>query len=532
MKALLLLNLMSFICFFGLRAQTTNSIADGQTVNKREYSSVSHKDSLQSKDNTSAFAQHELPNSSDRKVVLSEDFQKDKAIVQYLQDRLNRLRYIHVFFAIFLCMSVYLILSNRKIRRKNKQIEQAYAQLNHLNTNLESIVDARTQELQLALQKAEESDRLKSAFLANMSHEIRTPLNGLLGFARLLDDDNLPSHIRKQYIDIMSLRGNNLTRVINDIISLSQIEVGQLEIKKAPVNINKMLASIFTYFDNKEISSRKAGVKLNLVRTLSDSKSNIVTDPIRLEQILFNLIDNAFKFTDNGSVEFGYQLESSNNLKFFVKDTGLGIPKEKHNKMFTRFNRFDSPYISSGSGPGLGLSICKGLVELLDGKIWFESTSNQGSTFYFTIPYVTANQEVDSTHLFLTGKIDFSGKVILVVEDDLISYQLVEALLKDTNARLIHVKNGEDAVDVCQFSNNIDLVIMDMRLPFLNGYEATSRIKKINPKLTVIAQTANVLSDDRAKCMGIGCSDYIAKPIDPDEFLRTIANHLLNSVTS
>jgi signal transduction histidine kinase/CheY-like chemotaxis protein len=427
---------------------------------------------------------------------------------------------------------VYSIANNRKIRKKNKQIERVNAELNHLNAHLESIVDARTQELQLALKKAEESDRLKSAFLANMSHEVRTPLNGLLGFARLLDDDNLPSNIRKQYIEIMQLRGSNLTRIINDIISISQIEVGQLEIKKSPTNINRLLASLFTIFDTKEMSRRKDGIKLNLVRTLSDSRSNIITDPIRLEQILFNIIDNAFKFTDEGTVEFGYQMDSNKSLKFFVKDTGSGIPVEQQSKIFTRFNRFDNPYISSASGSGLGLSICKGLVELLDGTIWFESVPEKGTTFYFTIPYITAGETAETSQHFSPGKVDFSGKVILVVEDDLISYQLVEALLKDTNVKLIHVKNGEDAVEICQFMDCIDLVIMDMRLPFLNGYEATSRIKKINPKLTIIAQTANVLSDDRARCLSIGCSDYIAKPIDPDEFMRTIASHLLDAVAN
>jgi CheY-like chemotaxis protein len=305
-----------------------------------------------------------------------------------------------------------------------------------------------------------------------------------------------------------------------------------MEVKKTAVNVNKLLTNLFTLFDTKEVSPRREGVKLNLIRSLSDTRSVIITDPIRLEQILFNLIDNALKFTFKGEVEFGYQQEGGKLLKFFVRDTGVGIPHEMQSKMFTRFNRDDNPYISSASGNGLGLSIAKGLVELLEGKIWFDTTLGEGTTFYFTNPYCVPNETAIEQENSKIESFDFSDKVILVVEDDLISFQLIEALLKDTRAKLIHAKNGEDAVEICQLVKDIDLVVMDMRLPFLNGYEATSRIKKINPGLTVIAQTANVLSDDRAKCISIGCSDYIPKPIDPDEFLRTIAQHLHDSVSN
>lgn len=454
----------------------------------------------------------------------------------FLEARLQRLQMIHVFLVISSSIAIFLliynILTKRKVRRKNREIEQANADLNHLNLNLESIVEARTKELEQALSKSQESDRLKTAFLANMSHEVRTPLNGLLGFARLLDDDTLPSHIRKQYIEIMLLRGNSLTRIINDIISIAQIESGQLEIRHAPVNINQLLASLFTLFDTREISPKREGVTLSYSRSLNDSRCTVTTDPIRLEQVLFNLIDNALKFTYKGSVEFGYKLEEGNLLKFFIKDTGVGIPLEIRSRMFTRFNRDNNPYLSSVSGTGLGLSISKGLVELIGGKIWYESTLDEGTTFYFTIPYNAPSLEQSVKDLENYSLTDFSGKVILVVEDDLISYQLIEAILKGTNARLIHVKNGEDAIDVCQMVKDIDLVIMDMRLPFLNGYEATSRIKSINPSLPIIAQTANVLSDDKAKCLKIGCCDYIPKPIDPDEFLRTVATHLHDAVSN
>jgi CheY-like chemotaxis protein len=228
-------------------------------------------------------------------------------------------------------------------------------------------------------------------------------------------------------------------------------------------------------------------------------------------------------------VEFGYLIENDHVLKFFVKDTGLGIADEIQSGIFSRYNKNNQRFSYASSGTGLGLPICKGLVSLLNGNIWFESKENEGTTFFFTIPYT---QSKSNSKAFISRSsisslsLDFSDKVILIVEDDLISYQFIEALLQGTDAKFIHAKNGEDAIEICKIMPNIDLVIMDMRLPFIDGYEATKEIKAMKPNITIIAQTANVMSDDRTKCLSVGCDDYLSKPLDPDEFLRSVAHYL------
>jgi CheY-like chemotaxis protein len=362
-----------------------------------------------------------------------------------------------------------------------------------------------------------------------MSHEIRTPLNGILGFARFLSDETLNPSTRKQYLEVINRRGKALLQIVNDLINISLIDAGQVEIKAEPFNLNQLLFDLYTIFNSESNEKKKPNVVLKLNLSVNDSRSNIISDASRIEQILTNLIDNSLKFTHSGFVEFGYTIEKNDTIKFFVKDTGIGIPPNMREKVFCRFNRDENSTPYHTSGTGLGLPITKGLVSLLDGEIWFDSQIDLGTNFYFTIPYQKSesiNDPYTSKSSISTQNLNFENKKILVVEDDLISYQFVEALLKGTNAKIIHAKNGEDAIEICRLVPDIDLVIMDMRLPFIDGYEATTQIKKQNPKLRVIAQTANVLSDDRSKCLKAGCDDYIPKPLDPDEFLRLIAHYI------
>ncbi len=429
-------------------------------------------------------------------------------------------------FLLMLAISFQLI---RKYKAKSKALFDANKKLNHINTHLESIVQNRTRDLVAMLKKAKESDKLKSTFLANMSHEIRTPLNGILGFARFLSDETLSPSTRKQYLEVINRRGKALLQIVNDLINISLIDAGQVEIKAEPFNLNQLLFDLYTIFNSESNEKKKPNVVLKLNLSVNDSRSNIISDASRIEQILTNLIDNSLKFTHSGSVEFGYTIEKNDTIKFFVKDTGIGIPPNMREKVFCRFNRDENSTPYHTSGTGLGLPITKGLVSLLDGEIWFDSQIDLGTNFYFTIPYQKSESIDDpytSKSSISTQNLNFEYKKILVVEDDLISYQFVEALLKGTNAKIIHAKNGEDAIEICHLVPDIDLVIMDMRLPFIDGYEATTQIKKQNPKLRVIAQTANVLSDDRSKCLEAGCDDYIPKPLDPDEFLRLIAHYI------
>jgi signal transduction histidine kinase/CheY-like chemotaxis protein/Tfp pilus assembly protein PilF len=446
----------------------------------------------------------------------------------------NQYTQIALFSLSFLLLAMLIVSTSflRRYRQKNRENARINADLNHINNHLELIVDNRTRDLLSTLKRAQQSDLLKSAFLANMSHEIRTPLNGILGFTRLLSDNTLPEQTRKEYLNIIDKRGKSLLQIINDIINISLIDSGQVEVKNITFNLNKLLLEIYSIFNSENFDKKKDNVEIKLQLSLSDSRCNIIADPLRIEQILVNLIDNALKYTNNGVVEFGYQIGEKNQIVFFVKDTGVGIPDSKRDKVFNRFNREIEGFARNTSGTGLGLPICKGLVTLLKGNIWFDSKEFEGSAFYFSIPYNSADSEVDShtSRSFATAQnLDFSKKVILVVEDDLISYQFIEALLTDTEAKLIHAKNGEDAIEICKIAD-LDLVIMDMRLPFTTGYEATAKIKTLKPNLTVIAQTANVMSEDKAKCFEVGCDAFIPKPIDPDEFIRLVAHYINNPV--
>ena len=429
--------------------------------------------------------------------------------------------------ALLLILLIASLLFILRYKRKRAELEKVNTELNHINSHLETIVETRTQDLLETLKKAQQSDKQKSAFLANMSHEIRTPLNGILGFSKLLTDDSLSKSERNQFVGLINRRGRNLLHIVNDIINISLIDAGQVEPQKISFNLNQIMYDLQAMFTSADYDKRKASVNLKMSLALSDSRSVIISDPNRIEQIITNLVDNAFKFTNIGEVEYGYSVLPSNTIRFFVRDTGSGIPDEKKNMVFKRFNRTDEELAQGYSATGLGLPICKGLVDLLNGKIWFETRLNVGTTFYFTIPFLPGQTESKSyISRSAVQNILFKGKVILVVEDDLISYQFIEALLKPTEAKLLHAKNGEDAIEIASIRTDIDLVIMDMRLPFIDGYEATTRIKTFNPELTVIAQTANAMSYDKDKCLSVGCDDYLSKPIDPDDLLRTIAFYI------
>ncbi|MHC1703723.1 MAG: tetratricopeptide repeat protein [Tenuifilaceae bacterium] len=416
----------------------------------------------------------------------------------------------------------------RNLRRSKKEIESFNLKLKTLNEELENNVEARTKELSDALARAEESDKLKSAFLTNMSHEIRTPMNGIIGFAKILEDETLPVDIRKRYVDIINRQGQNLLQIINDIISISKIESGQLTVKKSICNINVILSDLYTLFSSKKNLNQNINIELRVVKSLGDNNCYILSDPIRLEQILSNLIDNAYKFTNEGYIEFGYHVLGPRTIKFYVKDSGYGIPEDQFNRIFSRFYRYSHINQSLSSGTGLGLAISKGLTDLLGGELTVESKLGEGSVFNLKIPYIPIDSTLDKPKDIKTRAFDsnnWSEKMILVVEDDLISYLYLETLLAKSGVNLIHVKNGEDAIEVCQINDKIDMILMDMQLPFISGYETTHEIKSFRKNIPIIAQTANVMNNEREKCILAGCDDYISKPIDPDEFMLILTKY-------
>ena len=378
---------------------------------------------------------------------------------------------------------------------------------------------------------AEEADRLKSAFLANMSHEVRTPLNGILGLAQvMLKWKELTPKIRNN-IKMIADSGKLLLSLIEDILDVSKIEAEQLKIKILPFELNTLMEQLYSIFLAHPLYMQKGideqRIKLKFDK-LKEEDITILSDPKRLKQILINLISNALKFTQEGCVHFGCEI-TNNEVLFYVKDTGIGMSKDEIKKIFDRFIQVDSTLSRKYSGSGLGLAISKGLVALLGGKIWCESKVGKGSSFYFTVPYHSTNRLAvtnKTTRIKRNIDYDWSNYNVLIVEDDIINFKVVEAMLRRTNINIIHAVNGLEAVEKVCFNPQIDIILMDMHLPEMNGLEATAKILEINSTIPIIAQTANATLDDKDSCIGAGCVDYISKPIDMDILYTKISKYL------
>ncbi|MHC1703810.1 MAG: PAS domain S-box protein [Tenuifilaceae bacterium] len=396
-------------------------------------------------------------------------------------------------------------------RRKN---EQKLKKQNEEYLVLNQELQKANEELTKAKEKAEESDRLKSAFLANMSHEIRTPMNGILGFADLLKKPLLTGQQQQEYISIIEKSGARMLNIINDIIDISIIESGEIKVSISETNINEQIDYIQTFF---KLDLEKKGLTLRLNKSLPTNESKIQTDSEKLYAILTNLVKNAIKFTDEGFIELGY-CRKEDYLEFYIKDTGVGIPKERRHAIFERFIQADIDDKRAFQGAGLGLSITKAFVEMLGGKIWIESEEKKGTTFYFTIPYFydskkSVNNKVDFEY---HSTLNTDSLKILVAEDDETSDMFISLLLSKYNCELLHARNGVEAVQTCKNNPDIDLVMMDIKMPLMSGYDATKQIRMFNPKVIIIAQTAYALTGDKEKAIEAGCNDYIAKPLDQD----------------
>ncbi len=380
------------------------------------------------------------------------------------------------------------------------------------------------EDLVRAKERAEESDRLKSAFLANMSHEIRTPMNGILGFSALLKEQNLSGEEQIHHINIIEKSGIRMLNIINDIIDISKIESGQMEITLSETNVNEQTAYIYSFF-KPEVEAR--GLRLYLQNTLPAAEVTIRTDREKMYAILTNLVKNAIKYTREGSIVFGYR-EAGKFLEFFVKDTGIGISPDRHEAIFERFVQADISDRQALQGAGLGLSITKAYVEMLGGSIRLVSEPGRGSTFYFTIPYrfdESSNPATENVSPGIPENLPARQLKILVAEDDIISYLLITRLLKSVGKEFIHVKTGAETVEACRNHPDIDLVLMDVKMPVMDGYEATRQIRKFNPEVIIFAQTAYSLSDDRDKALKAGCNDYISKPLRKEVLLSMISHY-------
>lgn len=378
------------------------------------------------------------------------------------------------------------------------------------------------EEIIQAKQKAEESERLKTAFLQNMSHEIRTPLNGVIGFSNLLSTKDLSKTEISEYSSIIQTSAKRLLEIVNNILDISKIETGQIKIAQGEFSINTLIRNIYSLFS---LTAKEKELEFNYSLALDDNSSVIYSDETKIHQILSNLVNNALKFTKTGSVNFGYNVEDE-NLIFYVKDTGIGIPEDMQTKIFERFIQADMSLTRNFEGAGLGLAICQGLANLLGGKIWLDSEIGKGSTFYFSIPF---NQIKNQGNLYSEKeeKIEMlTNKKILIVEDDFTSYLYLRILLDDIGVPTLYASDGTEALEIIKNNNDIALILMDIRMPKMNGIDASKEIKSIYPDLPIIAQTAYAYSEEKEKVLALGCDDYLSKPIDKNLLYKTIKKYI------
>jgi hypothetical protein len=379
------------------------------------------------------------------------------------------------------------------------------------------------QDLVAAKEKAEESDRLKSAFLANMSHEIRTPMNGILGFAELLREPKLSGEEQQMFIDIIEKSGERMLNIINDLINISKIESGQMDVHFSETNINEQLDFLYNFF---KLEAHQKGLKLIVNYPLSAEQTNISTDKEKVYAILTNLIKNAIKFTKSGTIEFGYRV-AENKLIFYIKDTGIGIPQKKQKTIFERFVQASSGMSSVYEGAGLGLAISKAYVEMLGCEIWIESEQGKGTCFYFTLPanLMAEIDPVKTEEVFVAMESENNEVTILIAEDDEISLMYLNHILKNSYLKILVAKTGAEAVEICRNQKQIEVVLMDINMPVIDGNIAAQIIKGFRPELPIIAQTAFALDEDKEKYSDT-FDDYITKPIKVDELKQKIKRYL------
>lgn len=417
----------------------------------------------------------------------------------------------------------------RKASTQSYQVdinELHFSEFQDMGTTINRMIEVRTQkekELQVAREKAEESDRLKSSFLANMSHEIRTPMNAIIGFSELLQEDDLPFETRQQFFTHIRNSGNSLLNLINDIIDFSKIESGKLKISKTYYSLNQLFDELYHTFAKIKTSKGKDHIELKFTKGLEESEAVIFTDPLRLKQIITNLIENALKFTETGSIHVSYQLNES-NLIFTVEDTGIGISPEKQKIIFSRFRQADDSHARRYGGTGLGLSISKKLAELLNGDMWVESTPDVGSSFFVSIPYII-DEKSNTAPIKKIQKNgfnkDLTGKKILIVDDFSVNITLIKQMLQSTGVSLSSADNGRSAIEECG-TTQFDLVLLDLQMPELNGYDTLKLIKKDHPEIKIVAQTAYALANEKEQIMDSGFDGYIAKPIIKKNLLSLI----------
>lgn len=378
--------------------------------------------------------------------------------------------------------------------------------------------------------KAVNSDKHKSSFLANMSHELRTPMNSIIGFTNMLASKEIPEEMKSEFIDHIQTSSDMLLNLIDDIIDIEKIEDGQLKVTKADCDAKEVIENLANNF----VAYKNKAEKKHLELKIKLPKDPLVfrTDEFRLKQIISNLMSNAIKFTDQGWVELGVRLKGQRILEFYVEDSGMGMSKEDLRTVFERFKRTKLSEEKKISGTGLGLAISKNLVEMLGGAMWVNSVQGKGTRFTFELPYLrsTKKSSTPAVKINTTESVNWKNKTFLIAEDDDNGFAYLTHILEPTNVTIIRAHNGREAIEALSFHKNIDLILMDLRMPEVNGLDATRRIKADYPDLSIIAQTAFAMDGDRKKCIEAGCDDYITKPIDAQNLIAKISQFVQRSI--
>lgn len=467
------------------------------------------------------------------KFHFEKNYTKDFAVSKII------LRIIIAFFLIYLIINIYFsrkwvftplklittILESNSNSEQINELKNINGEFGHIgelfeNNNLQKInlINAKTQ--------AEKSDKLKSAFLANLSHEIRTPINAINGFSELLLNTKTTVDEKKSYLKVINKSGQNLINIIDDLIEMSKIESNLISPNLTAIDLDSSIKELFESI--KVTISSKKNIELRLIESKFKPSHYIVTDETKLKQIITNIVTNAIKFTEKGSVTLQYEVnETENTITFSVIDTGIGINEENLEKIFERFRRIESDLSIKVGGLGLGLSISKAYIELLGGNIRLESKIDKGSKFIFSIPL---QYETNTLHKVKRTKkikpLDDKIHTILIAEDDNINFLLFEKIINDFNYTILRAKNGQEAIDICTKNKDIDLILMDIKMPVLSGFEAISQIRKIYPQIPIIAQTAYSSEEDKIKIKHAGFTDYISKPLDRIKLNNLITTYL------
>jgi PAS domain S-box-containing protein len=411
-----------------------------------------------------------------------------------------------------------------RVNITSQQVDASNLKRNHATACDITNEKRSLQSAETAATIAESANKNKTAFLANMSHEIRSPLNGIIGFSELLADKNLTDAERARYLHIIQNNGTALISLLSDMIDISKLESGKLVIANRKFNPAQLMDELKYQFGSSGKGS-DSNVVINFTNCDKFKNAEIESDPNRLRQVLVNLITNAIKFTTKGRIEIGADF-SGENMLFWVKDSGIGIPYENQQSIFERFRQMESPDSRPVLGFGLGLAISRALVELLGGKLWVESIPDIGSLFVFTIKTNIVNNTMETTQMNNSAfPYDFKERTILIAEDIDFSFLYIEAVLRRTGVKILWAQNGKEAIEHVKTNFDIDLILMDMQMPVMNGYEATEIISKFRPGLPIIAQTAFVLPEDVKKCYAAGCTGYLAKPIRKEQLMNTLAEY-------